>query len=368
MRFQDLFESVPFKPGAAPSHVVDFRDPEKAAEAKARIGGKAREHVVLTKSGGAIVFYYGHLNSEDWATVLDKVGLEIDPIQGDAFAISALKSGYLIDRDRNPGRSWSGNRNRYSDDIKPIVQRLVDLGFAGPATPFWIGSWAREDGENIGTARSILERPDVPKTLTLYHGTSTSRLPEIMRDGLKALDVADRVWNKGSTEKSRPAHRAHSVYLTASRPQAEYYAKKAVDVDRKRRGPAAVTAAKRGIYAADQSIAVIDRRLKVALDHERPALEAQKAEWEAVKAKSRKIADIDATGKVEPVILKVTIRSKDLGKLWADDDHLAISPDTDPRDWQKSLSQFGQVAFADTIPPERLQIVAQGAAAGRLSS
>lgn len=367
MRFQDLFESVPFKPGAAPSHVQDFRDPEKAAEEKKRYGGKAREHIVLTKSGGAILFYYGQLNTEEWATILDKAGQEMDPIQGDILDIAALKSGYLIDRSRSI-RSWSGNRNRYSTDIKPIVQRLVDLGFAGPATPFWIGNWASEDGEAIGTARAILERPDAPKTLTLYHGTSSSRLPDIMRDGLRPLNVEDRVWNKGSTEKARPAHRDHSVYLTASRPQAEYYAKKAVDVDRKRRGPAAVTAAKRGIHVADQSLAVIDRRLKVAHEHEKAALEAQRAEWDAVKVKSQKLADIDATGKIEPVLLKVTIRSKDLGKLWADDDHLAISPDTDPRDWQKSLSEFGQVAFADVIPPDRIKIIAQGAAAERRSS
>jgi 23S rRNA G2445 N2-methylase RlmL len=56
-----------------------------------------------------------------------------------------------------------------------------------------------------------------------------------MKEGLSALNLDDRVWNNRLEKaKDRPEHRDHSIYLTASKSQAAYYAKKAMNVDRAR--------------------------------------------------------------------------------------------------------------------------------------
>lgn len=296
----------------------------------------------------------------------------------------------MISRSRRFG-SWTGDRNRYSKDIIDIVQALYNRGVATPSTPIWIGNTAGNRGEHLGTVRSIIEKQDFLSRITLYHGIDNFRLEQIMKTGLKALELKDRVWNS-SREKVRPAHREEAVYLTASRPQAEYYAKKAMNIDRKRFGPSKRYDLRHKLSAAKDSITRMQREL-LSFDKMNDAEianwdeHAQKYDRRGMLVKDKRslypdwIAKAQALvdqmqifnndnfyGKIEPVIIQVTIYKNDFDKLMADDDYLAQNPKAKPEDWQESLSHFGQVAFKGIISPERIKVIAQGNEAGQISN
>ena len=400
-----LYEAFPYPPGSEmPANITDYRDAGQAKgryhtyskeyrpkSGKPRFWEKApRTHLVLTKNGGVIVYYYADHNTISYRELLDVLHREVDPMQGDIFGIVVKGNGYLLERSRTTG-SWGGDRNRYSTDLIKLVQALKDRGVAGPSTPIWIGNWASGTGEHVGTVGRILGKTDT-RQITVYHGTDNFRLGLIMQSGLKALPLDDRVWNKSGLDKVRPAHREESVYLTASRPQAEYYATKAVNIDRKRLGPSKrreieqkVMQAKRSINQMQAQLAGYDKMTdaQIASHDEWTARYQDRAMTIAMQRRlypefiARAQAVIDrASGlmnqhfydKIEPVILQVTLYRRDFAKLMADDDYLRQNPEAKPEDWQESLSQFGQIAFSGVIPPERLKVIAQGKDAGRVSN
>lgn len=398
-----LLEAFPYPPGSdAPASVTDLRDP---AQAKGRYRsyagdfGKRQRYwdktpltcVVLTKAGGLLVYYYGDRNTVPWGEVMTRAQGAMDrTLQDDIQGVVVHGTGYLLGRSRETG-AWSGDRTAHSADVAATAQALLDRGAATLSTPIWIGNWAARSGEHVGTVRSLVARRDPRKSLTLYHGTSTLRLATIMQDGLKPLDLGERVWNKGGAGKKRPAHRDEAVYLSASRPQAEYYAKKAVDIDRARNGPARRAEASRAPgYAQARAnrmaaeldwIATLTPQQKASMDehtrrYERHGMTIAQKERDYPAEIARERADAErlgakavrgAPGKIEPAVLQVTLRAREFERLMADDDHLAQQPGADPADWQGSLGHFGQVAFRGTIPPDRIRVLATGKDAGRTS-
>jgi hypothetical protein len=341
------------------------------------------------------VFYYGDQNTIPYKDLLDQLGQSIDPIQGsdgfsDIFSISVKGAGYLIERSRETGQ-WSGDRNRYSADLIAIVQALSDRGVATPSMPIWIGNWAAGQGEHIGTVGTILSNKAMQRQITLFHGTDNYRLEQIMKTGLRPMVFDERVWNNTSRDKERPAHREEAIYLTASRPQAEYYAKKAMNIDRKRFSPTKQREAQRLHDQAERSMnqmtaalasydRMTDEQIAAADAHARKydyradTITSKRAYYpqaiaraQAILDQTQQLAGQTFYGKFEPVILQVTLYKSEFAKLMADDDYLGQKPDAKPEDWQASLSSFGQLAFKGTIPPDRIKIVAQGKDAGQIS-
>lgn len=347
-------------------------------------------HVVLTKDGGLLVYYYGDYNTIPWSEVMSVAQSELDKsLQDDIHAIAVKGTGYLLARSREFA-SWSGDRNRYSTDVVDVVRALYERGGATLAMPIWLGLWAANAGEHIGTVRSILANVEIPSQITLFHGTDTLRLAQITKSGLKPMAFDDRVWNNSSLDKVRPVHRENSIYLTASRPQAEYYASKTVNVDRKRFGPTKRREAERIASEAErhldqytarlasydrmtpEQIASQDEHTKRYFDRSRMTIADERQFLPGQMEKARKLIDQakqylarDFYGKIEPVILQITLHKGEYGKLMADDDFLKQHPESDPQDWHKSLSVFGQIAYRGEIPPTRIKIISQGATTQR---
>lgn len=315
-------------------------------------------YVVLTKDGGAILYNWGDANVLPWKDVLDKANQAFDrDLQVSSHEISLVRGGILIDRSRETGM-WTGDRNRYSGDVAAIATAMMDRGLLAPNAGIWIGNTAARKGERIGTAGEVAGRTEIPNRITLYHGTSNIRAMIIMRDGLQPMSFDQRIWNKSPLDKVRPEHREDSVYLTASLPQAEYYAGKAVATDRKRFGPAAMAAA----YRRKQNIS---QRLASSAGIDNDFIRGSRADLEATE---RVIAMGDSfDGKFEPVILRVTLGPNDYANLMADDDFLRIVDGSTPEEWHRSLGHFGQVAYRGTIPPDRIRVIARGADAARKS-
>lgn len=383
-----------------PPDIIDYRDPTKAKgnyktysyhDKSGRHWFKApHTHLVLTKDGGVIVYYYGDNNTIDWKDLLNVLEHAKDPMQSEIFGIVVKGTGYLLERSRNFG-NWSGDRNRYSSDLIGIVRALMERGVATASMPIWIGNWAAKAGEHIGTVGAILAKSET-RQITLYHGTDSFRLSQIMQTGLKAMDFDNRVWNHTSIDKVRPAHREEAIYLTASRPQAEYYAKKAVNVDRKRFGPSKRYEAERLVQNAQRQIGIMtgqlasydrmsdeqiashdahDKRYShypMTIANKRRYYPEQIATTQAAIDKAQRLSNAAFYDKIEPVILQVTLYKRDFDKLMADDDHLRRNPEARPDDWQTSLSHFGQIAFKGMIPPNRIKVIAKGRTAGRISS
>ena len=326
--------------------------------------------VVLTNDNGAIVFWYDNFSNllPSLREVFALVDQNIDKSLQDSWdGIMVHKNGYLLNRSRG-FRTWMGDRNKYSQDIRKTAQALLDRGIATDATPIWIGNWAAGKGEYIGSIGKIVAKTELPEKLVLYHGTSSYRLQTIMRDGLKPIELEKRVWNKGGLEKQRPEHRESSVYLTASRPQAEYYAKKATDTDRARYNVYYRSGQR---FQRDRLQSMI-QGMEWELAHKDDP-NAQRIGWSEqdladAKEKLKKIEQEPVFyGKFEPVILQITISKSQYKNLMADDDYLRGNPTATPNDWLDSLSHFGQVAFNGTIPPNRIKVIAQGKSAAQVS-
>jgi hypothetical protein len=139
-----------------------------------------------------------------------------------------------------------------------------------------------------------------------------------MKTGLSSMPYDLRVWNGRKETAKRPVHREESVYLTATLPMAQYYATKAANKDRLWKNQSR-------LYKS------MDRNM---FNH--------------------------FSGKVEPVILAIRLRPRQYQNLMADDDFLLRNPDANPNDWMTSLSQFGQIAFKGTIPPQQIKVFATG--------
>lgn len=300
MRLIDIFEAGPNIPAM---RYKDWRKPGRVLDYKNKT---PVEMLVLTSDGGAVRFYWGDHNTMSWDQVYTKARAAMDPsIQRDITQISLFRTGYIL----NPytdNSKWAGRNNRYSSAVRNIAKSLLDRGLANTDTPIWLGNWAARNGESIGSVGKILARPENPKRLFLYHGTNNYRLAKIMRDGLKPLDISKRVWK----DSKAPDHRNESIYLTADRSQAEYYASKSVNVDKARGG-------------------------------------RKREYW----------ADPDWPDRLEPVLILVQLGTNDMKRLKADDDFLQQKPDADPSDWRSSLENFSQIAFTGSIPPNRIRII-----------
>jgi hypothetical protein len=358
MLLQQLFERVMLDhPGS--NRVIDLRTGKTPNQ---------ETHVVLTKDHGAIIFAYpggsfnhGKENRIPWSThddpgqgegVMQMVRREMDTsVQDDTLMIRFTPKGVQIGLWRE-GPSWNGNRNRYSEDIRTIVARLLDLDIVNARTPVFVGNWARrdEDGDLMGSVSAILNTAQTPSRLILYHGTSNARAKVIMEEGLAPLSASQRVWNK---DKNSPDHRADCIYLTASRNQADYYARKATQVDRRRLSYHGWATARGNEGFARNSIPY------AKTDKER-------AKWQDKLEKATRAKEIieklrGHADKIEPVILQIVLPRREFKHLFADDDYMGkmarAGTPADPRDWRHSLSDFAQIAYQGTIPPEMIQII-----------
>lgn len=356
MKIHDLFERVILNhPGS--NRVIDFRSEKR---------DNNDTHITLTKDHSAIIWNYADGNKLPWSnhnikdkseiSLYDYVTKNVDKtVQADAMTIRFTNDGILLPRSRLTG-GWLGNRNRYSNDLKPTIERLLDLNIITPRTPIYVGNWARrnnDDAERIGTASQIINAPKTPNTITLYHGTSNVRAKIILEEGFKPMDRASRAWKPS---KTAPDHRDESVYLTASMDQAEYYAKKMTNVDKAR-------LTYRFRRDQEQKLA----RIKTSLDWRK------KYDSDSVETTQRKINQLEKSNdlldkmnrlvdKVEPAILKITLTRADYAKLLADDDYIVsqkrmYDKDVIPNDWRESLSHFGQVAFRGTISPDKISVL-----------
>src|SRR5262249_54081270 len=155
------------------------------------------------------VYFYGNNNTLDYGELLNTLRATMDTtLQDDVFDIVVHGPGYLFDRSRVTG-GWGGDRNRYSKDVAATAQALLDRGVATPSMPIWLGNWAANEGEHVGSMRSLTAETK-RRQLVLFHGTDTFRLEQIMQGGLKPLGLSDRVWNAGGSTKNRPTHREDS--------------------------------------------------------------------------------------------------------------------------------------------------------------
>lgn len=284
--------------GSNMTHVEDLRLPG----AKDHTGRKHPALLVMTKDEGAVIYNWADGNIEQWRELYAKVEATMDrSVQSDITQICLFRNGYIINSRLGDG-AWTGHRTKHTDDIVTILKGLKERGLAENSTPIWFGNWASGTGESAGSLGKLLAHHAKPLTrLTLYHGTSSYRAEEILKQGLIPVERSQRIWTK--THKQTPVHRAESIYLTASLDQAQFYANKAVNVDK--------------------------RRSK----HDE--------------------------GEIVPVILTCTLGTKDMEKLVADDDHIANNGGS-PEDWRASLSGMGQVAYKGSLPPSRIRVYKRG--------
>jgi hypothetical protein len=356
MRLHDIFERVVLDhPGS--NRVIDLRSEKRK---------NSDTHITLTKDHSALIWNYADGNKIPWSPYFtkDKTDNSITgyvskvcdtSIQPDYMDIRFTTNGILIGRSRVTG-NWGGDRNKYSMDIKPVVSRLLDLKIILPRTPVYLGNWARKDSdaEMVGTAAQIMNAPKVPNKIVLYHGTSNVRAKIILEQGIKPLDKDSRAWReKGEV----PDHRNDSIYLTASLAQAEYYATKTSNIDRKR-----LTIR----FRKDQEYKIRDMHNTIAtqkLYKNFTGAEETQSKIEQLQKSLDLLNQMNRlVDKVHAVILEVTLTREDYKKLLADDDYISSQKirkgiDVSPTDWRESLSHFGQVAFRGTISPDKIKLL-----------
>lgn len=288
--------------GSNMSHVEDLRDPSHKKDINGR---QPSQLLVLTKGEGAIIYNWADGNRiENWQELYKHVNDQMDTsVQADMTQICLYRNGFIIASSLGDGK-WSGRRNEHTQDTYPILKALKERGLAENSTPIWFGNWASRTGESAGSLGKLLAAHAKPLTrLTLYHGTSSYRAEEIMKTGLNPVGKDERIWTR--THKETPQHRAEAIYLTAAMSQAEYYAGKAVNVDKRRK-------------------------------------------------------NLDSQGQCVPVILTCTLGTKDMTKLVADDDHLMMNDGATLEDWRDSLGRMGQVAYKGSLAPQRIRILKRG--------
>lgn len=302
MRWNEIALSEKLNLGPNMSHVEDLRDPSYTKDYN---GQTPPALLVMTKGEGAVIYNWANGNTiENWQELHAKVENGMDrSVQSDITQICLYRNGYIINSRLGTGK-WTGHRTKHTDDIVPMLKALKERGLADNSTPIWFGNWANRQGTSAGSLGKILDFHAKPMTrLTLYHGTSSYRAEEIMKSGLRPLDRDERIWKK--VHKETPAHRAESIYLTASLEQAEYYANQSSGVDKRRK-------------------------------------------------------NLDSNGKCTPVILTVTLGINDMAKLVADDDHMMSNDGASLADWKDSLSRMGQVAYKGSLPPSRIRVLKGG--------
>lgn len=200
-----------------------------------------KTNLVLTKSGGVILFSNsgtGNVAGLSLKKIESYTAKEIDKKLQEYFtdiALMPFNKGIIFRRSRSRTSLLAGDRSAYSKDLNPTIDALVKRKAISLNTHIWLGDTSQREGEDIGTAQQVLNRQFPPHKLLLYHGTSTKRLTDIKKTGLKPVPADQRVWKKGADITVHD----DAVYLTAVRAQAEYYAKIAASHDKAK--PALVT-------------------------------------------------------------------------------------------------------------------------------
>ena len=297
MRFYEICLTEALTLGGNMGHIEDLRVPGT----KSYDGGRPAAFIVLTKDGGGILYNWGNGNTIEWKELYAKVESEMDTsVQKDMTQIAIHRNGFMIDQSLGDAR-WSGSRTKHTPDIVAILKELKKRGVGEISTPIWFGNWANKStARSAGSLGKLLDFHAKPLTrLTMYHGTSSYRAEEIMKNGLRPLPKDERIWKK--VHRETPAHRAEAIYLTAALNQAEYYAEQASKMDKRRK-------------------------------------------------------NLDSNGESVPVILTCTLGVADMKKLAADDDHLMLNDGSTLEDWRDSLQRMGQVAYKGSLPPSRLRI------------
>lgn len=288
--------------GSNMSHVEDLRDPSYVSDYN---GHTPPALMVLTTGEGAIIYNWANGNTiENWQELHAKVEAAMDrSVQEDITQICLYRNGYIINSRLGQGK-WSGHRTKHTPDIVKILKAIKERGLGENSTPIWFGNWANRTGQSAGSLGKLLAFHAKPLTrLTLYHGTSSYRAEEIMKTGLNPVERGERIWKH--VHRDTPEHRAESIYLTASLDQAEYYARNAAKIDKRRK-------------------------------------------------------NLDASGNSEPVVLTCTLGTADMKKLVADDDHLMGNEGATLEDWKDSLGRMGQVAYKGSLAPQRIRILKRG--------
>jgi hypothetical protein len=270
--------------------VVDFRDPNWIPGPYDK---KDAKRTMINIKGDKISLYrWGNGNIGEWKDIISTVGDHND-------MMSLTPGGSLILPDRVGGSSkWEGARNLYTYGTKEWPEILLQAGIINPETKVYIGNWAGSRGTFIGRAGKLVTKDlnKLPSKMVFYHGTDSTRLEQIQKEGLGPRPREERVW-KSDVLKYHPEWRERAVYLTADKGQANYYAKKAVAV-------------------------------------------------------ARRAGNRD----VKKVVLKITIPRKFYRQLLPDDDYLMRQLIWIGLTWVDSLKSFSQVAYLGTIPPEWIEI------------
>lgn len=272
--------------------IVDLRDPNWIPN---EYDKKELNRTMVNINNGKIFLYRWGRNGNKikWDDVIDQAG-----DHNNMMLLTNNKN--LILPDSLDSTKWGGSRNIYTDTTHIFVKNLLDSGIINSDSKIYIGNWARGDGRFIGKAKEIGVTPkQIPSKLVLYHGTSSDRLENIKKDGLKPMPKEFRPW-KSDVLKHHPEYREHAIYLTIDKFQADYYAKKAVKVARRSKMS--------GVY---------------------------------------------------PVVLKIIIPKSHYKYLLPDDDYFQLQFMKLGMSWMDSLKDFSQVAYLGSIPPEWISIAAE---------
>ncbi len=281
------------------SDITDFRNPYKdewrrKPDEPHKLAGK----FVILGATETFAFYWGDPNFLPWGAVLKRASaiLATSKVQKSITEILLTPERNVIIDDRQDDTRWPGEKNRYTRTLLPIAKELLRRRIVNKTSKLYVGNWAGQWGNLVGTIQEILTAPEIPDQLTLYHGTNNFRAEEILANGLKPVPLSQRMW-KGRADKGHPEYRDEAVYLSASPSQAAQYAQRAVNMARRH-----------GVLRS------------------------------------------------KPIVLQVIINKEDYPKLRPDDDFLEKRPDAGREDWHESLSYFGQVALVGSVPPNQISV------------
>lgn len=294
MNFRDYLEAAKYTDYSDPSN--PWKDSWKQKEGEPK---KLAPKFIVLGQDETFAFVWGDHNLMPWPQVMDKARQVLATSKWqkqDTDILLTPQGNIILDRSQDHTK-WSGSKNLYTREIPRMVKELLKRRIIKKTAKIYVGNWAGQWGEMIGTAEQILQFQEYPDDLVLYHGTNNVRAEEILRDGLKAMPVQQRQW-RGRADRGHPEYRDEAVYLTATPYQATTYTRRAVNVARRH-----------GIKNTHQ------------------------------------------------VILKIVLNKQDYGKLRADDDYLQkMDGKGDPMNWRESLSYFGQVAFVGSIAPSQISV------------
>jgi hypothetical protein len=295
--------------GSAPSvsgpipEVVDFRlpgppPPDFISPSRGPIG-----KMVVLGATETLFYYWGDHNSHPWETVIDRahaIAKTSTWQRGDPTGILLTPGGSVILSVDTDDTCWPGVMCRYTMDVRAVVAELKRRGIIGDRTKIYDGNWAGQRGVLLGTASEVMAITDAPPEFLLYHGTNDVRAPEILKRGLIAMPVGERMW-KGRIERGHPEYRDTAVYLATTYRRAASYAEKAV---------------------------------RVARAHGHRG--------------------------TKPVVLQVVVDRALFPNLRADDDFLSRAKREGRKasegDWEPSLAYFGQVALIGGVEPSRISV------------